>query len=377
MHRELVRLLVFSSLSLVACTDSTGGGGDAGDASTDVTRKADAAGDAKDDGSSDAASCAQCGDACVDLATDKMNCGGCAVDCSGGDCSSGICTLANLDASAACLALFQQNVLVTTSDANDAGTVLAVPSIGGSPTFASTTGLPSGPIVADATDAYWAQWTTYVTYIQDALSATWFATNVNTAAQGASPIVHAMAMNDQHVAWLDDSANLCTSSRSFLSCATTSAVGTTGNEHVALSGDSAFVTADRGASGSLCQIALPSSQSPSCAIWQGPGIGPIVVDDPNGSSPNLFFTLPQVVMTATSVTGAWSIFASGAPSSTLALVYVDASTLYLSGPNGIYKTSSSTVVPVVQNVHPTGRCLVVDAQSVYWLDGMRVRKAAR
>ena len=362
-------------LALLACSEPAAPA--ISDAGPDVFVKIRDAGPDADDGSIDAPGCTLCADACADLATDKSNCGGCGSDCTGGACAGGVCTLADLDASLTCLAIYNQNVYVTAAFAADAGAAYAVPTNGGAATVASTTNLPAGAIAADTSDAYWGEWNGFVTYLHDALSPTWMADNMGMAKYGASPVVHSLAINQQYVAWLDESGNLVTTTRQGASHAATLYVSEPGTGYLAMGGTSAFVSGGSGNSGTLCEVALPSSNAPNCQLLQGAAVGPVAVDDSNGATPTIFFAIPSTVMSAKAVNGKWSIFADQGPGTIRAMTYVDPQTLYLTGSSGVYKTAAGHVVPFVPNAHPTGRCLASDAQAIYWIEGSRVRKAPR
>ena len=107
-----------------------------------------------------------CKGVCVDIATDPGNCGGCGIDCQGGSCQMGICSLLNPDAGAppnvgdfACIAVDQQFVYVSTGlAANMGGQVYRVPVNGGSWSPVATMQANPHGIKSNGQNVFWANY---------------------------------------------------------------------------------------------------------------------------------------------------------------------------------------------------------------------------
>lgn len=161
-------LLWFCGTALIACGGSDisidGGGGD-GNVGTDSSGMDGNVGmDGGGDGSMCPMSQTSCNGVCVDLTTSPGNCGGCGVNCTGGSCKAGVCSLLNPDAGAppnvadfACIAIDATNVYVATGlPANNGGQIYKVPVNGGSPTPVATMQANPHGIKSNGQYVFWA-----------------------------------------------------------------------------------------------------------------------------------------------------------------------------------------------------------------------------
>ena len=304
---------------------------------------------------------ATCGsDTCVDFATNPAHCGGCSVDCSGGTCANGTCQLAAIASTTNCLGLWNGSVYVATQD----GSLYTIAANGG----AATPVTPSGGAVADV-----------ATRGLGADLAYSFAANLNwevdEKANGKSGVMlpsgaDRIALDLGGFAWL----SLASGQLGYASFTGTPSLiyTTTGNyakAWLAVAANGAHVYASLDGT-QLCHIVqgtslcLTATSSPAVLSPAG-----VVVSDPSTSNPTVYFVENGTdVSSFDDQLATKSSFATGGVA--MAGLAWDKATLeaYAISDAAIFKSSNNKMNELVAAPNAVPRCIVLDANAVYWLE---------
>jgi hypothetical protein len=290
-----------------------------------------------------------CGNKCVNVLSDPGNCGACFVDCNGGACAAGLCTLST-QATGSCLAVYNGNVYVATS----AG-VYVYPSNGGSGSLYNNV---ADPIIAMASMPGHVAWfanNTLQAYVYEYPSKKPY-TESNTTATAL------MALNGGAFAWYDaKQTRIIYQSTQQSTWTPYDPLITSASSVIPVAMGTKYVYASLPADGEL----LYTDGTTYAYIPNVPSPGAIIVDDPSKLSPNVFDVEKSTVVQRDSQLGNAKTYASS--STAITSIVWDGAKVIANATSEISYAQGTTFTQITKAT-PAPKCIAVDSNAVYWLD---------
>ena len=349
---------VDDSVDTDLCDGGTCGPGSLGDGSVQPdTGPADAQPEVSTCAVSNPATCGA--NTCVDLMNDRANCGQCGFDCTGGTCVEGTCQLTTA-ATGECLGVWKGSVYVI----QQKGALFTVPTNGGTPAFVDLSGAAASDVATlrEADDMAYSYFTQTLT---------WSADDKAHASTLQLPAADRIAIDDSGIAWLGLQTGQI-GYQTFLG-GTTQLYGQiplTNLTDAWLAVAQGVVYASSGTK-ELCRATSQGAQQPCLNAGSTPPLDTplgVAVGDPSSSAPTVYvIENGNSVVAFDSQLATRSTFASGGVTM-VGLAWDKAtSTAYAISDGAISKSSGGPLSTLVKTSTSVARCIVVDANAVYWL----------